>query len=49
MYVFSLQIVIWKRYNDFKKLHTFLSSLHKKLHRRDEFPEFARAKLFGKN
>ncbi|XP_064600740.1 uncharacterized protein LOC135466918 [Liolophura sinensis] len=42
------EVVIWKRYNDFKLLYKTLSSLHKCLHRRDEFPEFAKPKVFGR-
>jgi len=39
--------VTWKRYNDFKKLHKAMLSLHKALHRREEFPPFVKAQLFS--
>jgi len=42
-----LQSVTWKRYNDFKKLHKAMFSLHKALHRREEFPPFVKAQLFS--
>ncbi|RUS80357.1 hypothetical protein EGW08_011896, partial [Elysia chlorotica] len=42
------ELICWKRYNDFKTLYKSLSSLHKALHRRDAFPEFAKPKLFGR-
>ncbi|CAL1535697.1 unnamed protein product, partial [Lymnaea stagnalis] len=42
------ELVCWKRYNDFKTLHKSLLALHKALHRRDQFPEFAKPKLFGR-
>ncbi|BFZ07313.1 hypothetical protein BsWGS_10351 [Bradybaena similaris] len=42
------EVVCWKRYNDFKILHKSLLALHKALHRRDQFPEFAKPKLFGR-
>ncbi|GFR99059.1 ribosomal protein S6 kinase delta-1 [Elysia marginata] len=42
------ELICWKRYNDFKTLYKSLSALHKALHRRDAFPEFAKPKLFGR-
>ncbi|XP_053315003.1 ribosomal protein S6 kinase delta-1 [Spea bombifrons] len=43
------EIVTWKRYSDFKKLHRDLWQLHKLLFRQTElFPPFAKAKLFGR-
>jgi len=42
-----LQSVTWKRYSDFKKLHKAMFSLHKALHRREEFPPFVKAQLFS--
>ncbi|XP_013397496.1 ribosomal protein S6 kinase delta-1 [Lingula anatina] len=42
------EVVVWRRYNDFKKLYQSLLKLHKALHRRAEFPPFAKAKLFGR-
>lgn len=45
----SLQITVWKRYSDFRKLHQNLWQLHKTLYSQSElFPPFARAKVFGK-
>lgn len=43
----TFQTVTWKRYNDFNKLYKSMFSLHKALHRREEFPDFVRAKLFS--
>lgn len=43
------EIVAWKRYSDFKKLHRDLWQIHKNLFRQTElFPPFAKAKLFGR-
>ncbi|XP_066451156.1 ribosomal protein S6 kinase delta-1 [Eleutherodactylus coqui] len=43
------EIVTWKRYSDFKKLHRDLLQIHKNLFRQTElFPPFAKAKLFGR-
>ncbi|XP_063299910.1 ribosomal protein S6 kinase delta-1 [Pelobates fuscus] len=43
------EVVTWKRYSDFKKLHKELWQLHKLLFRQTElFPPFAKAKLFGR-
>ncbi|XP_041353689.1 ribosomal protein S6 kinase delta-1-like [Gigantopelta aegis] len=42
------EIICWKRYNDFKELFKVMLNLHKALHRRDEFPPFAKPKLFGR-
>ncbi|XP_075719438.1 ribosomal protein S6 kinase delta-1 [Rhinoderma darwinii] len=43
------EIVTWKRYSDFKKLHRDLWQIHKDLFRQaDLFPPFAKAKLFGR-
>jgi len=46
-YLLIVQSVTWKRYNDFKKLHKAMFSLHKALHRREEFPPFVKAQLFS--
>ncbi len=40
--------MVWRRYNDFKKLYKAMFTLHKALQRKEEFPPFARAKVFGK-
>ncbi|KAM5163392.1 ribosomal protein S6 kinase delta-1 [Mantella aurantiaca] len=43
------EIVAWRRYSDFKKLHRDLWQIHKNLFRQTElFPPFAKAKLFGR-
>eukprot|EP00079_Xenopus_tropicalis_P010145 XP_002934734.2 PREDICTED: ribosomal protein S6 kinase delta-1 [Xenopus tropicalis] len=43
------EIVAWKRYSDFKKLHRDLWQIHKNLFQQQElFPPFAKAKLFGR-
>uniref|UniRef100_A0A8D0HT52 Ribosomal protein S6 kinase C1 n=1 Tax=Sphenodon punctatus TaxID=8508 RepID=A0A8D0HT52_SPHPU len=43
------EIVIWKRYSDFKKLHKDLWQIHKNLYRHTElFPPFAKAIVFGR-
>jgi hypothetical protein len=39
---------VWRRYNDIKHLYKAMHKLHAALHRKDEFPPFAEAKLFGK-
>ncbi|XP_061847397.1 ribosomal protein S6 kinase delta-1 isoform X4 [Colius striatus] len=42
------EIVVWKRYSDFKKLHKDLWQIHKNLCRHTElFPPFAKAIVFG--
>ncbi|GLH16574.1 Ribosomal protein S6 kinase delta-1, partial [Gryllus bimaculatus] len=42
----STKVIVWKRYNDFKKLHTELHQKHKKLYLQGKFPAFAEAKFF---
>lgn len=43
------EIVVWKRYSDFKKLHADLAYTHRNLFRRlEDFPPFPRAQLFGR-
>ncbi|XP_039215541.1 ribosomal protein S6 kinase delta-1 isoform X2 [Crotalus tigris] len=43
------EIVVWKRYSDFKKLHKELWQIHKHLFRHTElFPPFAKAIVFGR-
>ncbi|XP_068199080.1 ribosomal protein S6 kinase delta-1 [Antennarius striatus] len=43
------EIIVWKRYSDFRKLHQNLWQLHKKVCCQSElFPPFARAKVFGR-
>ncbi|XP_066282997.1 ribosomal protein S6 kinase delta-1-like [Branchiostoma lanceolatum] len=44
----SKQVVVWKRYNDFKKLHKALFARYKHLARSEPFPTFAKAKIFGR-
>ncbi|XP_075223191.1 ribosomal protein S6 kinase delta-1 [Lycorma delicatula] len=40
------KIVVWKRYNDFKKLHKELKLKYQKLQLPDKFPPFVKAKFF---
>lgn len=42
------KISVWKRYNDFKKLHSELSTLHKRLGTKESFPTFPKSKYFGR-
>ncbi|XP_008707209.1 sorting nexin-15 isoform X2 [Ursus maritimus] len=43
------QVVVWKRYSDFRKLHGDLAYTHRNLFRRlEEFPAFPRAQVFGR-
>lgn len=43
------EIIVWKRYSDFKKLHKELWQIHKNLFRQSElFPPFAKGKVFGR-
>ncbi|XP_078594096.1 ribosomal protein S6 kinase delta-1-like isoform X2 [Branchiostoma floridae x Branchiostoma japonicum] len=42
------EVVVWRRYNDFKKLHKALSARYKHLARSEPFPTFAKAKIFGR-
>uniref|UniRef100_G1L3R7 Ribosomal protein S6 kinase C1 n=1 Tax=Ailuropoda melanoleuca TaxID=9646 RepID=G1L3R7_AILME len=43
------EIIIWKRYSDFKKLHKELWQIHKNLFRHSElFPPFAKGIVFGR-
>ncbi|XP_071447347.1 ribosomal protein S6 kinase delta-1 isoform X2 [Hetaerina americana] len=44
----ATKVTVWKRYNDFKKLHKELLIKHKKLHLKDKFPSFAKSKFFGR-
>lgn len=47
--LFSFQIIVWKRYSDFKKLHKELWQIHRNLFRHSElFPPFAKGIVFGK-
>ncbi|XP_075905691.1 ribosomal protein S6 kinase delta-1 [Nelusetta ayraudi] len=43
------EIIAWKRYSDFRRLHQNLLQLHKNVCSQSElFPPFARAKVFGR-
>ncbi|XP_028903055.1 ribosomal protein S6 kinase delta-1 isoform X2 [Ornithorhynchus anatinus] len=43
------EIVVWKRYSDFKKLHKDLWQIHRNLFRHSElFPPFAKGIVFGR-
>lgn len=45
----TTEIVVWKRYKDFNKLHKTLSLLHKNLHRPGIFPDFPKPRIFGRS
>ncbi|XP_029415316.1 ribosomal protein S6 kinase delta-1 isoform X2 [Nannospalax galili] len=43
------EIIVWKRYSDFKKLHRELLQIHRNLFRHSElFPPFAKGIVFGR-
>ncbi|RWS22246.1 ribosomal protein S6 kinase delta-1-like protein, partial [Leptotrombidium deliense] len=42
------EIVVWKRFNDFKQLHKALSRLHQSLHLKGVFPKLPESKIFGR-
>ncbi|XP_019630767.1 PREDICTED: ribosomal protein S6 kinase delta-1-like [Branchiostoma belcheri] len=42
------EVVVWRRYNDFKKLHKALYARYRNLARSEPFPTFAKAKIFGR-
>lgn len=42
------KVSVWKRYNDFKKLHSELSHLHKRVGTKESFPTFPKSKYFGR-
>ncbi|KAM9154372.1 ribosomal protein S6 kinase delta-1 [Pangshura tecta] len=43
------EIIVWKRYSDFKKLHKDLWQIHKNIYKHTElFPPFAKAIVFGR-
>lgn len=42
------KVSVWKRYNDFKKLHSELHSLHKRLRIKESFPNLPKSKYFGR-
>ncbi|XP_074087220.1 sorting nexin-15 isoform X1 [Macrotis lagotis] len=43
------EVVVWKRYSDFRRLHGDLAYTHRNLFRRlEEFPTFPRAQVFGR-
>ncbi|XP_012525233.1 ribosomal protein S6 kinase delta-1 [Monomorium pharaonis] len=42
------KVSVWKRYNDFKKLYSELSHLHKHLGMKENFPTFPKSKYFGR-
>ncbi|XP_061461624.1 sorting nexin-15 isoform X5 [Rhineura floridana] len=43
------EIVVWRRYSDFKKLHGDLAYTHRNLFRRlEDFPSFPKAQVFGR-
>uniref|UniRef100_A0A224Z5E4 p90 ribosomal S6 kinase n=1 Tax=Rhipicephalus zambeziensis TaxID=60191 RepID=A0A224Z5E4_9ACAR len=42
------QVVVWKRYSDFRKLYKALLHLYQGLHLKGNFPKFAKASYFGR-
>ena len=42
------ELIVWKRFNDFKELYKILSKYHGSLHRRQVFPEFIKPNFFGR-
>ncbi|KAK9302430.1 hypothetical protein QLX08_005575 [Tetragonisca angustula] len=42
------KISVWKRYNDFKKLHSELNALYLQSKIKESFPSFPRPKFFGR-
>ncbi|XP_011862526.1 PREDICTED: ribosomal protein S6 kinase delta-1 [Vollenhovia emeryi] len=42
------KVSVWKRYNDFKKLHSELGHLHKRSGTKENFPAFPKSKYFGR-
>ncbi|KOX70291.1 Ribosomal protein S6 kinase delta-1 [Melipona quadrifasciata] len=42
------KISVWKRYNDFKKLHSELNTLYLQSKIKESFPSFPRPKFFGR-
>uniref|UniRef100_A0A6I8NPH7 Sorting nexin-15 n=1 Tax=Ornithorhynchus anatinus TaxID=9258 RepID=A0A6I8NPH7_ORNAN len=43
------EVVVWRRYSDFRRLHGDLAFTHRNLFRRlEEFPAFPRAQVFGR-
>ncbi|XP_015180851.1 PREDICTED: ribosomal protein S6 kinase delta-1 isoform X2 [Polistes dominula] len=42
------KVSVWKRYNDFKKLHSELYALHGRFQIKDHFPPFTKSKFFGR-
>ena len=42
------ELIVWKRFRDFKELYQQMHEHHVSLHRKDRFPEFTSAKFFGR-
>ncbi|CAF0947715.1 unnamed protein product [Brachionus calyciflorus] len=42
------EIIVWKRFRDFKQLYEIMQNYHVSLHRKDKFPDFPRAKFFNR-
>jgi hypothetical protein len=42
------ELIVWKRFKDFRELNQYMYDYHIKLHRKDKFPEFPSAKYFGR-
>ncbi|XP_067941983.1 ribosomal protein S6 kinase-like 1 isoform X2 [Watersipora subatra] len=44
----TTEIIVWKRYKDFLKLHKTLYLVHRNLHRPQAFPGFPKPQIFGR-
>ncbi|CAG0888032.1 unnamed protein product [Darwinula stevensoni] len=44
----ATEIITWKRYSDFKRLHKEMEVLHKALHLKGIFPQFPKKSVFGR-
>lgn len=42
------KISVWKRYSDFRKLHTALNSLYLSLESKESFPSLSKPRFFGR-
>lgn len=42
------KVSVWKRYSDFRKLHTALSTLYSSLQNKEPFPSFPKPRFFGR-
>jgi hypothetical protein len=42
------ELIVWKRFRDFRELYQILQIYHSSLHRRDAFPDFIKPSFFGR-